>query len=143
MLDNGRPSLLPPCPNKLRVKEKFDVKPLPEISLARDAFIFNDCAIGDTIFERSKDDNKVGLLLMTNVFLEIMDREMCMDESNSWVAPHPFRTPRQRLPNNRDQVLMISRSLYGQNKSFSIVSSVMFQRGNKVIQVWSDMKVSK
>lgn len=26
VLDNGRPSLLPPCPNKLRVKEKFDIK---------------------------------------------------------------------------------------------------------------------
>ncbi|KAK3531570.1 hypothetical protein QTP70_024955 [Hemibagrus guttatus] len=36
-------------------------------------------------------------------FLDIMDREMFMDESNSWVAPLPFRTPRQRLPNNRDQ----------------------------------------
>ncbi|KAK3525067.1 hypothetical protein QTP86_014353, partial [Hemibagrus guttatus] len=49
-VDNGRPSLLPPCPNKLSIKEKFDIKPLPE-------------------------------------------------------APLPFRTPHQRLPNNRDQVL--------------------------------------
>ncbi|RXN37835.1 hypothetical protein ROHU_001681 [Labeo rohita] len=105
VLDNGRPSLLPPCPNKLRVREKFDVKPQLEISLACDTFVFNDYTIGDTIFERSKDDNKVGLSIEDRYFLEIMDREMFMDESNSWVAPLPFRTPRKRLPNNREQVL--------------------------------------
>ncbi|KAK3506463.1 hypothetical protein QTP70_000932 [Hemibagrus guttatus] len=105
VLDNGRPSLLPPCPNKLSIKEKFDIKPLPEVSLACDDFIFDDYVIGDTIFERSKDDNKVGLSIEDRRFLDIMDREMFMDESNSWVAPLPFRTPRQRLPNNRDQAL--------------------------------------
>ncbi|KAK3545643.1 hypothetical protein QTP70_008781 [Hemibagrus guttatus] len=105
VLDNGRPSLLPPCPNKLSIKEKFDIKPLPEVSLACDDFIFDDYIIGDTIFKRSKDDNKVGLSIEDRRFLDIMDREMFMDESNSWVAPLPFRTPRQRLPNNRDQAL--------------------------------------
>ncbi|KAL1258964.1 hypothetical protein QQF64_009541 [Cirrhinus molitorella] len=84
---------------RLRVKEKFEVKPLPEISLACDTFIFDDYAIGDTIFERSKDDNKVGLSIEVRCFLEIMD------ESNSWVAPLPFKTPRQLLPNNKDQAL--------------------------------------
>ncbi len=89
VLDNGRPSLLPPCPNKLRVKEKFDIKPLPEIALACDkTFVYNDYAIGDTIFERSKDDNKVGLSIDDRCFLEIMDREMFMDESNSWGSHH-------------------------------------------------------
>lgn len=26
-----------------------------------------------------------------------------MDDTNSWVVPLPFRSPRQRLPNNREQ----------------------------------------
>lgn len=103
VLDNGRPSLLPPCPNKLSVREKFDIKPPPEISLAHGTFIFDDYAIGDTIFERTKEDNKVGLSIEDRRFLDIMDKEMFMDESNSWVTPLPFRTPRQRLPNNREQ----------------------------------------
>ena len=34
-----------------------------------------------------------------------MNRQMFMDETNSWVAPLPFRTPRPRLPNNREQAL--------------------------------------
>lgn len=36
-------------------------------------------------------------------FLEIMDEEIFMDDSNSWVAPLPFREPRHKLPNNRVQ----------------------------------------
>lgn len=30
---------------------------------------------------------------------------MYQDETNSWVAPLPFVTPRQHLPNNRDPAL--------------------------------------
>lgn len=70
-----------------------------------DIFVYDNYTPGDTIFERSKDDNKVGLSIEDRYFLEIMNREMFMDESNSWVVPLPFRTPRKRLPNNREQVL--------------------------------------
>ena len=34
-----------------------------------------------------------------------MQNEMYQDETNSWVAPLPFATPRQRLPNNKEQAL--------------------------------------
>ena len=105
VLDNGRPSLLPPCPNRFCVKEKFNVESPPEVSLACDTLIFYDCAIGSTIFERSKNDDKVGLSIEDGLFLEIMNKEIFIDDSNSWVAPLPFKTPRQRLPNNRDQAL--------------------------------------
>ncbi|CAM4658376.1 unnamed protein product [Leuciscus chuanchicus] len=81
-----------------------DCKAAIKLSLAHGTFIFDDYAIGDTIFERTKEDNKVGLSIEDRRFLDIMDKEMFMDESNSWVAPLPFRTPRQRLPNNREQV---------------------------------------
>ncbi len=37
-------------------------------------------------------------------FLKIMEAECYQDSSNSWVAPLPFRSPRERLPNNRKQV---------------------------------------
>ncbi|KAI3374200.1 hypothetical protein L3Q82_006054 [Scortum barcoo] len=39
------------------------------------------------------------------MFLEFMNREMAMDDTNSWVTPLPFRSPRRWLPNNREQAL--------------------------------------
>lgn len=42
--------------------------------------------------------NKIGLSVEDKVFLEIMKREMFMADTNSWVAPIPFRIPRQDLP---------------------------------------------
>uniref|UniRef100_A0A8C5PG56 Large ribosomal subunit protein eL6 n=1 Tax=Leptobrachium leishanense TaxID=445787 RepID=A0A8C5PG56_9ANUR len=32
-----------------------------------------------------------------------MDKEFAQDDANSWVAPLPFRTPREKLPNNLQQ----------------------------------------
>lgn len=34
-----------------------------------------------------------------------MDNEVFLDDSNSWVAPLPFRQPRHKLPNNRAQAV--------------------------------------
>ncbi|KAI4894756.1 hypothetical protein NFI96_009065 [Prochilodus magdalenae] len=34
-----------------------------------------------------------------------MDNAMYRDEDNSWVAPLPFKEPRQQLPNNREQAV--------------------------------------
>ena len=111
VLDNGCPSLLPPCPNRFCVKEKFSNKTQPDVSLACDTSIHDSCAIGHAIFERSENDDKVGLSIEDRLFLDIVNREMFMDDSNSWVAPLPFRTPRRRLPNNRDQALTRLNSL--------------------------------
>ena len=48
-------------------------------------------------------------------FLHIMDAEFHQDSSKSWVGPLPFRSPRQRLPNNRrqahDRLLSLRRTL--------------------------------
>ncbi|KAJ8349415.1 hypothetical protein SKAU_G00245450 [Synaphobranchus kaupii] len=90
------------------VKEKFSTK-APHCSslpgLAHDPPVLDDCSFGSTIFERTKDDDKVGLSIEDRLFLELMDKEMFMDNTNSWVAPLPFRSPRRRLPNNREQAL--------------------------------------
>lgn len=34
-----------------------------------------------------------------------MNREVRQDDANSWIAPLPFRSHRQRLPNNRSQAV--------------------------------------
>lgn len=77
----------------LKVKERFS------------STVLDDCNLGCSIFRRTKDDDKVGLSIEDKLFLELMDREMFMDSTNSWVAPLPFRSFRQRLPNNREQAL--------------------------------------
>lgn len=108
VLENGRPSLLTPCPNHIQVKERFGNEGLYCTSLhsiTHHTPVLHDSSLGSTIFERTKDDDKVGLSIEDELFLELMDKEMFMDESNSWVAPLPFRSPRRQLPNNREQAL--------------------------------------
>ena len=55
------------------------------------------------MFQRTKDDEKVALSLEDEAFLEIMDRNVYINDANGWVAPLPFRNPRRHLPNNREQ----------------------------------------
>ncbi|XP_042281759.1 uncharacterized protein LOC121906755 [Thunnus maccoyii] len=102
VLENGRPSLLQPCTSFLHIKEKIDhgtaasdgksevSKPAEEV-------------LGQTVFNHTERDNKLASSIEDDIFLKLMGKEVYRDESNSWVAPLPFRQPRQRLPNNREQ----------------------------------------
>lgn len=58
--------------------------------------------LGCAVFQTMQDNDK---LVEDKTFLEIMDRDVFQDSANSWVAPLPFRSPRSRLPNNRDQAM--------------------------------------
>lgn len=44
------------------------------------------------MFNILKKNNKVGLSIKDGLFLDIMNREMFMDDTNSWVAALPFMT---------------------------------------------------
>ncbi|KAI3353805.1 hypothetical protein L3Q82_005027 [Scortum barcoo] len=57
--------------------------------------------VGKLIFKQTADDDKLALSGEDQIFLDIMNREFHKDEANNWVAPLPFRSTRQRLPNNR------------------------------------------
>ncbi|XP_035988362.1 uncharacterized protein LOC118560918 [Fundulus heteroclitus] len=61
--------------------------------------------LGQTVFNRTENDNKPALSIQDTLFLKIMDNAMYRDEDNSWVAPLPFKEPRQQLPNNREQAV--------------------------------------
>lgn len=61
--------------------------------------------LGSSVFDRSKDDNKLALSIDDKAFLAIMDAEVYQNKENSWVAPLPFCSPRRRLPSNREQAL--------------------------------------
>ncbi|KAI3370837.1 hypothetical protein L3Q82_007363 [Scortum barcoo] len=59
--------------------------------------------ISEPVFHCTKDDDKTGPSMEDLAFLRIIEKEIQQDESNSWVAPLPFRSPHQCLPNNREQ----------------------------------------
>lgn len=114
VLHNGRPSLCEPCPNQIQVKEKLSSKD-HAISLQGCHLYPTTCPeylLGNNIFKRTQDDEKVAPSIEDRAFIKLMDKEMFIDSSNSWVAPLPFRIPRQRLPNNRDQSMKRLLSLH-------------------------------
>ncbi|XP_060126117.1 uncharacterized protein LOC132591490 isoform X1 [Zootoca vivipara] len=108
-LENGRPSLFQPCHNHFIIKElpqkNHSICPvvnLPNEDVGCDS---DTDHLGCTVFQRTRDDNKVAMSIEDKMFLRTMEREFVKDDTNSWVAPLPFKPQRRRLPNNRDQVL--------------------------------------
>ncbi|KAL0151744.1 hypothetical protein M9458_052970 [Cirrhinus mrigala] len=105
-LPNGRTSMLSTCPNKIQVKETLNRKNTHQPRSL-------DCAsqgeetekLGATVFDSHPDDEKVALSVDDETFLDIMDKEVFVDQANSWVAPLPFCKHRRRLPNNREMAL--------------------------------------
>ncbi|XP_073763460.1 uncharacterized protein [Danio rerio] len=99
ILDNGRPSFLSPCKNRFYTKLKFTTdSPLVQSTQVKDE-------LGKCIFKQTTEDEKIALSADDEAFVNIMRNEFAKNESNDWVAPLPFRSPRPRLPNNREQTL--------------------------------------
>ncbi|XP_037609979.1 uncharacterized protein LOC119478948 [Sebastes umbrosus] len=120
ILDNGRASLMSPCPNKINVKESFSHTHQSQsypASNQEPRLMPRDITdlMGESVFRVTKDDDKTAPSMEDLAFLRIMEREFHQDESNSWVAPLPFRSPRQRLPNNfqqaRNRLTSLNRTL--------------------------------
>ncbi|XP_068246878.1 uncharacterized protein [Palaemon carinicauda] len=91
ILPNGQPSMFEPCINKFDTKEYYS-DPIKQDTHS-------------SIFEKTKNDDKPAMSYEDKMFLKQMDSEFVRDASGSWVAPLPFRVPRQSLPNNRQQAL--------------------------------------
>ncbi|KAK3084088.1 hypothetical protein FSP39_007909 [Pinctada imbricata] len=77
---DGRGSIFEPCNNDLNIQE-------------------------DDLFERKPDDNEPGLSTEDREFLKIMDTECVRNEQGNWMAPLPFRSPREAMPNNKPVAL--------------------------------------
>ncbi|KAK0155063.1 hypothetical protein N1851_002628 [Merluccius polli] len=100
VLHNGHTSFLRLCPNSIHVKENYG-----DMAQHRSQTLSARQSNCPTVFDRSKDDDKPALSIDDKAFLAIMDAEVCQNTENSWVAPLPFRSPRRRLPSNREQAL--------------------------------------
>ncbi|KAL2082436.1 hypothetical protein ACEWY4_022254 [Coilia grayii] len=109
VFDCHRPSLLQPCTSFLHVKEEFHGKE-PRSHVSGPTRVKED-RLGQNVFDRTEQDNKLAPSVEDEIFLKIMDKEVYRNDSQSWVAPLPFRQPRQRLLNNREQALKRFESL--------------------------------
>lgn len=107
ILDNGRPSLFSPCTKHFIVKESPVLCSADRGQTPNDLSLVtvSDDTLAPNLFETTPEDNERSLSIEDRAFLKIMDRELKRDRSNNWVVPLPFRSPRSRLPNNRDQAL--------------------------------------
>lgn len=104
---DGRATIFPPCPNKLNVPET-----LKDFEDAKWLSTFeSEDGLPSNIFERTKDDDTVGLSIANREFIALMERELHTDEDGHWCLSLPFRSPRKFLPNNRSMVVQRTRSL--------------------------------
>lgn len=102
ILENGRPTYLEPCTSKVQVKENFNCLPLSMNLTTCHSLTDAGESLGQSVFRQSASDHQLAPSMEDLSFLQLMEDECYQDTSKSWVAPLPFRSPRQRLPNNRD-----------------------------------------
>lgn len=88
--------MVKPCDSKVVVKETKRAENKPD---AINRPIYD--SIGDDVFIRTQEDDKVGLSIEDKLFLEKMKTDLSKNELGNWEAPLPFKEHRQRLPNNR------------------------------------------
>ncbi|XP_067282594.1 uncharacterized protein [Pseudorasbora parva] len=108
VLDRQRPSLLQPCTSFMHVSDELHGKEPRKSVLGLNRAKDN---LGKNVFDRTEQDNKLAPSIEDETFLNIMDKEVYRNDSNSWVAPLPFKQLRERLPNNRSQALKRFESL--------------------------------
>ncbi|XP_076861369.1 uncharacterized protein LOC143514271 [Brachyhypopomus gauderio] len=99
-MENGRPSCMNPCLNVVKVKEDLSQSFKQDIPWSC-ATVRQEDHLGRTVFLRSDKDNHLSPSIDDLTFLQLMDKEFVGDNSGSWIAPLPFRTPRKQLPNNK------------------------------------------
>ncbi|KAI4905746.1 hypothetical protein NFI96_003038 [Prochilodus magdalenae] len=107
-LEQNRPTLFKPCPSVFNVKEKYGFKPSESIvpCLRETPTCHGDeTDLGCNVFELTGNDNKMAPSIDDLTFMAIMEQNLQKDDSNSWIAPLPFRHLRQRLPDNKSQAL--------------------------------------
>ncbi len=106
ILLNGRTSYFSLCTKGINVVERGESPllsyiPDPPCSLkSKESY---SKSLKENVLFRTPEDNKAALSVEDKVFLDIMNKEVYLDEDNHWVAPLPFRSPRIQLPNNREQ----------------------------------------
>lgn len=110
ILGDGRPSYLTPCSSHLRVKDPPHSHsvlhdPPSQQAAVHTASLLHGDHLKSSVFHCTDKDHQPAPSIDDLNFLRIMDTEVYQDSTQNWVAPLPFRTPRERLPNNRDYAM--------------------------------------
>ncbi|XP_033727618.1 uncharacterized protein LOC117316950 [Pecten maximus] len=98
ILSDGRPSSLPPCCNAFTLR----LEPMRG-SGRKEPY---------DLFEKGPDREKLGMSIEDGLFMKLMESEFKRDAEGNLTAPLAFRSPRQRLPNNRGQALKRAKILH-------------------------------
>ncbi|XP_059806247.1 uncharacterized protein LOC132381077 [Hypanus sabinus] len=64
-----------------------------------------DETLGQSVFVQTEDGNKLAQSAQGTISLKPKDTKVFRDEANNGVAPLPFREPRQRSPDNKEQAV--------------------------------------
>ncbi|XP_061891197.1 uncharacterized protein LOC133641474 isoform X1 [Entelurus aequoreus] len=133
-IEQRRPTVFTPCPNVFQVKERHGQFQNPEYSKVTFTKKCKQNDVGATVFRQTKDDNKVGPSIDDITFLQIMERDLKKDITNSWVAPLPFKTPRPKLPDNKVQALKRFSSLRRNFERKPVMKEHFFSFMEKIFQ---------
>lgn len=132
------PSIFEPCPNMFHVKERYSNFQCPRhhAVCSTEKLAHKDRAeqLGSTVFQQTKNDNKIAPSIDDISFMQIMERGLAKDESNSWVAPLPFKSPRRHLPDNKAQALNRLSSLRRSLERKPVMKEHFFAFMEKVFQ---------
>ena len=114
VLDNGRPSFLLPCSNRLYVKHgsHADFTTYLETSQKKGTFFKGsfEYGLGDNVFACTNDDNRPGMSVEDRKFIQNMNSSLARNESGSWEALLPLREKFNKLPNNQEDAVKRLRS---------------------------------
>ncbi|XP_033112194.1 uncharacterized protein LOC117113075 [Anneissia japonica] len=112
VLLNGRPSVnFDACQNAIKVSN-----------------------LGDHVFKREADDDRIGMSIEDNEFLDLMNHEMEKDKGGNWEAPLPFRFNRSVLPNNKSQAESRMKSLIRTLEKKPVMKTHYFEFMEKILQ---------
>ncbi|XP_059810171.1 uncharacterized protein LOC132383250 [Hypanus sabinus] len=64
-----------------------------------------DETLGQSVFVRTEHGNELAQSAQDTISLKTKDTKVFRDEANNGVAPLPFREPRQRSPDNKEQAV--------------------------------------
>ncbi|XP_059804291.1 uncharacterized protein LOC132379933 [Hypanus sabinus] len=96
VLESGRHSIFQPCPSVPCIKEaKQDVNKRKVTGEM----------LGQSVFVQTEHGNKLAQSAQDTISLKTKDTKVFRDEANNGVAPLPFREPRQRSPDNKEQAV--------------------------------------
>ena len=92
--EDGKTSLFPECRNRFNLRN-----------------IHRADEMGSTVFQTSKNYERLGMSIEDKEFLEIMETQFKKDSRGYWTAPLPFHSNRPRLANNQNMAINRTKTL--------------------------------